>query len=272
MVVARESDVQRYLGNFYEAAQRAIAQNAYGELVYGSFAACMYCIRTKRKVAEIFHHANGFRLSVAAFVRLDVVDTEEMFLLECMWEKMVWYIARLITSQSSPMVELYERLEPYCRPLSLGNYNIGQSRWMEHSYCEIEAKFDFIKLLLRLNRPKVAMSDLDSRHITQFLTRRFYADMRMSPTGRPIRWQGTQDPISSSTVAKIWSALFGLIGSMLGDEEGSGETTSGSIFSILNLVHSIDSNQTEVVDISLYTLALAGLVVYQKKDHYPQFG
>jgi hypothetical protein len=272
MVANRETEVQRCLVEFYGAAQRAIARKAYGELVYGCFAACMYCIRTKRNVTEIFHHADGFRRSTEEFVRFDVLDTEEMFLLECMWEKVVWYIARLVNSRPSPMVELFPRLGPYCQPLSLGNYSNGQSRWMEHSYCEIKAKFDFITVLLWFNNPGVASADLDSGHIAEFLTLRFYRDLRMSPIGRPIRWPGTQDPISSSTVAKLWSELFRLIGRMLRDEVGSGETTSCPIFSILNLVQSIESDEAEVVDISLYALTLAGLVVNQRKDHYERFG
>lgn len=264
MVANGEPEIDRYLHEFYKAAQRAIGQQDYAELVYGCFATCMYSIRTKRSFDEILHHADGFRLSVMGFVAVDVVDIEEKFLLECMWEKVVWYIVRLVTNLLAPQVDLYPRLEGYCHPLSLGNY----IEWMENAYCEIKAKLDFAKVLLRI--AQVAKGELDPDRMIQSLAARFYKAMLMSPTGRPIRWSGTQDLFTSSTIAKFWSLLCGLVGSML--QNDGAESTSRAVFSVLDVINLMESRQAEVVEISLFTLILTGLIVKNNKDLYVQFG
>jgi hypothetical protein len=262
--------VQSYLISFYQAARDAIARQAFGELVYGCFAACVFALRTKRDLKEAFHHADGFRGSLWGFVAEEVLDVEEMLLLECMWEKMVWYLARAVTFQSHPEPENIAHLESFSQPLSLADYKNAQSSWMEHSFDEVKAKLDFVRVTLVLLKLRL---NPDSGRVAEFLSQRFFDDMRMNPIGRPIKRLDTDKEGSSAVITMLWSELFNLTASILTDGERVGESAVGRIFSILNHVPSIGSHRsTRAVDLRLYSLVLAGTHANQRKDLYPQFG
>jgi hypothetical protein len=85
---------QHYLDQFYQATRAAIDRQAYRDLVYGCFAGCMYALCVRRQFDEIAAHAVAFRLSASHLLATNSLMGEETFFIECMWEKLVWVMAR----------------------------------------------------------------------------------------------------------------------------------------------------------------------------------
>jgi hypothetical protein len=263
MIPNHQAVAQTYLVSFYRAAQDVITREAFGELVYSCYAVCIYALRTKRNIKEVFQHADAFRRSVTSLITNEVLDSEEKFFLECMWEKMLWYIARAIMFRSPPTLEHIAHLETICQPLALADYSIVQADWMDQGFHEIKAKLDFIQVsLLLVKLPPT----VDSVRVAQFLTLGFFEDMGISPSGRPILRHIGQDRASSSAMARLWLELFGLIMSLLRGTHG--DAAAGPILSILNLVTSMEPQRSiAVMDMTLYCLVLAGLVASLEQEN-----
>ena len=83
-----------FLDVYYRSMQEAISHDAFADLVYGCYAGCMYILRASPNVSEVMHHLTGYRLSACRLISTSVVAEEELVLLECMWEKLLWYMAQ----------------------------------------------------------------------------------------------------------------------------------------------------------------------------------
>jgi len=138
-----------YLDKFYTAMRRAIDQQSFIEVAYGSFIAVMYSLKQHRPFSEITNHAKAFRLSVHQLMTSMGIVNEETFLLECMWEKINWRLgSRLVVeAQSDTDVELCQLMD-FAKPLALSDYSF--SSWMPESLREIDVKFQFLRLIISL--------------------------------------------------------------------------------------------------------------------------
>ena len=145
---------------------------------------------------------------------------------------------------------------------------------MYQSYCEIKVKLDFVQVqlyLLLLNIPPPQGLD----RVAQCITERFFKDMKMSSTGRPVPWSDSTKETSSCIITKLWSELFALIKKMLQkiDSPETDDTVASPIFAILCVVDSMDPDGSqEVIDMGVYALLLASLFVNQNANRCPQFG
>ena len=140
-----------YLDLFYKSTRDAVNHQEFADLVYGCFAGCMFALRTRRTFDEIEVHAQGFQLSVSGLTATYSLSAEEMFLLECMWEKMIWYMAQHVFSEPSPTTAALRRLAQSSKPLFCTDYK-EQPGWMQDSYCEVEVKIEFVKLAIPVGR------------------------------------------------------------------------------------------------------------------------
>ena len=165
-----------YLDRFYKATREAIEQNAFADLVYGCFAGCMYVLRVGRPFQEIEIHAKGFRLSVDRFVANSVVDDEEMFLLECMWEKLLWYMAKTVVFRSSSTAEELSQIAEFAQPLFQLDLT-DQPTWIQESYSQLKVKIQFIQLILYFYR----YNQRDSVVVKDSLFKRFHRDFMVLP-------------------------------------------------------------------------------------------
>jgi hypothetical protein len=91
-----------YLDLYYKSTRDAVKRKAFADLIFGCFAGCMYALRTRRAFSEIEFHAQGFRFGVYGLISTYTMAAEEKFLLDCMWEKMIWYMMQHLLREPSP--------------------------------------------------------------------------------------------------------------------------------------------------------------------------
>jgi hypothetical protein len=139
-----------YLDKFYSAMRRAIDRRSFSEVAYGSFTATMYCLKLHRPFPEIVAHTKAFRVSVQLLLISDGIINEETFLLECMWEKLIWQMSRQMIFRSSSSLDMLCQMMEFARPLSLSDYTF--SPWMAETLDNIKLKFDFLRFFISLQR------------------------------------------------------------------------------------------------------------------------
>jgi hypothetical protein len=106
-----------FLDQYYVAMQKAISLEAYADLVYGCYAGCMYVLRTTQNISEVLQHLNGYRLSAYGLVSTSSLTEPELVLIECMWEKMLWYMAQELLFQNRVTTEQWgSMMDALCVP------------------------------------------------------------------------------------------------------------------------------------------------------------
>jgi hypothetical protein len=168
-----------YLTRFYQATCESIKKNEVPSLVYGTFATCMYSIRTANTFHEVEVHFRGFSSSVLQFLGVEVTDVEERFLVECMREKLIWKAAQRFLFPLSRESRDLGGVIPMFSSLSattLSTWNADQPMWMERSASEIQLKFRLIQVVTRLYLKGKASDDPVYDAVKQYLLERFHRD------------------------------------------------------------------------------------------------
>lgn len=142
----------QYLGYFYKAMMEAIDKEKYADIAYGCFTACMYNLKVGSPFEEIVGPANAFRVSALRLCNSEspLIDPEETFLLECMWEKLIWHMCRQLIFKSIPTRDCLNQIIEFSQPLLLSDYNDRYPLWIQSSFVDLSIKFGFIRLIAYL--------------------------------------------------------------------------------------------------------------------------
>ena len=200
-----------YLNRFYTATQEAIIQKDVASLVYGCFATCMYSIRTGRDLLEVESHARGFLTSVSHFVSSDILETEELYLVNCMMEKMVWEVTKrfLFTTHSTTELDKLMEFLDLFRTLDLEE---DTPSWIRESSPELNLKLKFVQTIIQLHRYGSGLKELET--LKELLLKCFHRDF-----ATPIHasdYLTHSDMFDLRSLLRIlWSRIFDLILSLV---------------------------------------------------------
>lgn len=209
-----------YLDRFYTAMREAIQQRAFPDLVYASFTAVLYSLKLRHPFAEIVGHVKAFRLSAPQMIRSSGTVDEETFLIECMWEKLIWHMCRLLVFNSRPPVEWLHQLMDFAKPLSLSDFRF--SPWIHGAFGDIQVKFQFLRFILSLERERTIEGTTFKKLIISSFLR---------------TWISTFPNTQLREVARnLWSNLFDLL-SLL--QHRSTITPNGKAAEIIHSIQSI---------------------------------
>jgi hypothetical protein len=256
----------QYLNRFIQATCEAIKRNDITAILYGSYAVCMYSIRTATITFHDFEvHVRGFSASVSQYFGRDAksIDVEERFLVECMREKLVWKAAQRFlfnTSWASSDLQhvsttLYSLSDDMLSPCS------HQPDWLTQGTAEIQLKLKFIRIVTQL----YSRSTEDSLYETVKLSlvERFHRDF-----GTRLR---RQPSISLNDTAefrlfsvRLWSKLLDCVSILcLPQPLLSNQALSDTLLSIYLLVDEVlffQKTESRVLfDIASYSLVLISL-------------
>ena len=153
-----------YLNKFYEGTREAIKLNAVDDVVYGCYAICMYGLHTGLDFRQIMKHATGFRVGLMSLVK-EFVD-EELFLLECMWEKLVWFMAIDTVFRNNCSREYLEFLERFCEPIVFPTWRMCPP-WVNEALTTLRVKIQFVRFVVAIQLHGIPeISDLLSTAIS----------------------------------------------------------------------------------------------------------
>jgi hypothetical protein len=271
------TQVLLYLDQFYKSTREAVEHENYPDLVYGCFAGCMYVLRVRPRLQEITHHAKAFQISVHRMAVISVVTEEELFLLECMWEKMMWYAAKHLLFEPSTKAESLNLLAELAQPL-FPSADKAQPSWIQESYSELKLKRQLVQFIVYLEQCSV----VDAGKIKWSLYRRFRRDQELF---------GTQIKTLSSASCchqhlihtlsrKLWSELFNfLFDEFVGtpfQPLNINQSTISRIFSIHSIVELIPKLEDEcleedtrnALDLAIYCLSLIGLTISESQHDW----
>jgi hypothetical protein len=231
----------------------------------------MYALCVRRDFDEIAGHAVAFRLSAYRLLESSVLEGEEMFFIECMWEKLVWVMARELAFPKKLTEECLSKLVEFAQPLSLSDY-MNQPHWIQESYVEVRVKLQIIQSLAYID-----LSDSkESGKIKQMLKTRFIRDFVHS-VGPHIN---QSNPTSSSSKCRLrmlsrtlWSKLLALLSDLTVWTSALPSdvclSTMGTMFAIFGLVDLIPKPDdcggllfelSNTIDMAICCLVLIGLV------------
>jgi hypothetical protein len=181
--------------------RNAIERQQFADVAYGCYTACMYGLKVCRPFTEIAGHANAFHLSVCLLsISRGSVD-EETFLLECMWEKLLWHMGRQLFFKSKPAQDCLSQLLRFAQPLLLSDYK-SYPKWIQDSFSELEVKYKFLRFVLSLDlQGTPASAELKQSVVKRFL-RSWTTAQPSSPGNRTIIRRLSRD---------IWSGLLNLL-------------------------------------------------------------
>lgn len=268
-----------YLDRFYHFTHEAVDRNAFADLVYGCFIGCMYAIRADRPFKEIENHAKAFRLSVYSLTAESALGGEEMFLLECMWEKLLWYITKKLLFRPSSTVEFdLSYWTDYAQTLFLSELK-DQPTWIQESYAELKLKIQFIRLVLYFYHYNLR----DSLKVKESLFNRFHRDF-MTIAGTRFNSATLISAQLRSLSRKLWTMLLALvlevaIGTVIQSSSVSETMMENflSIHFIIDLIPEPNNNDClsielrNLSDLAIYCLALIGLSM-SELQHIDSFG
>jgi hypothetical protein len=132
---------------FYEGTQEVIKSNALDDIVYGCYAVCMYGLRTGLNFEEIMKHSTGFRLGMVDLVN-QLVD-EELILPECMWEKLVWFMADKTIFRFAPQGNILSSWRNFSDPITFPHPRTSPP-WIKEALCVLHVKTQFVRYLVAL--------------------------------------------------------------------------------------------------------------------------
>jgi hypothetical protein len=253
-----------YLGMFYRSMREAIELQAFADVAYGCYTACMYGLKVHRPFAEIAEHANAFRLSVRLLKSSGTPVDEETFLLECMWEKLLWHMGRQLLFESILAKESLAQVLEFSQPLCLSDYS-KHSIWIQDAFSELEVKFQFLRFIVSLD----LLGTSSSRELKQSIVTRF------------LRSWGQSQPLlvhDKALIRKLsrnlWSALLALLFWCAGQSTfESRPYTSDFPWIIISSIHlavdliptdnsgSLSHDLRDVTELGINCLVLIGLVV-----------
>jgi len=268
-----------YLKHFYKSTREAITAKRYEEVVYACFAVCMYWIRLKRHFEEVVGHAGGFKLAVENLMQTSPPIGEELFFLECMWEKVIWIMGEQWLFKTNPAPRVLDEMQKLADVLWLSGYR-DQPRWVQESFVVIQLKFQFLRFTITLHRSCTA-GEVDE--VKDLLVQKFYKHWRAN--AETLRDQASLTPSRDRThlrtlAANLWSEFLELL--LKCGVAGNGADSSGIYRTTLDLVSSIHSlvillpsgdafvempfEGWHAVEIAVDCLALIGLVL---RERYP---
>jgi len=265
-LVADETSRLTYLTEFYKSTRAAIDREAYADLVYGCFAGCMYLLRIGKQFEEIIHHVRSFQTCVTRLLEISVLDNEEMLLLECMWEKLLWYTAKqFLVDSTSPTVgnQLVSMSKPLL-PLPFGD----QPTWIHEAYSEIRIKLQFVRLIALADTSK----DLNvGGRLKESLTKRFF-NTHIANKKSPI-YLIPADSRVNSVSRPLWSAFFTFLTELKAGSEpfrpGTIESIIVSVHTTIELILNMETTEStsdeyrESIDLAIYSLVLVGLTTVE---------
>jgi len=235
--------------NFCREARDAITRRAFDELAYGCFAICLRAIRLRHDLEEIAPHATGFRLAVLQLMKTPQAPSgEEMFFIECLWEKLVWAMCEQLLFEASPTREAFETLTSFVQPLRLSTYQ-QHPRWMRNSFKLLTLKFQFLQTVAALHRSAI----VDACKLKHILVARFKKGCSAL--------RGETNPDTSLVCAlslELWSSLFDLIQ----DSDAASQLSNGlqrssrTVAEIVYSLHYLVSCIPEAKDGDLLTVGL----------------
>lgn len=248
-----------HLNQFYRSTNDAINQNDIASLVYGCFAGCMYSIRAGCDFQEVQIHARGFLSSISQFLASNFIEDEEIFLLECMMEKLLWvgaqrffFDANWLTSDLAQVTEFLGNL------FMPGRLKGEEPLWMQESSSEVNLKSKFVVTLVQVYRHRLRFND--SEKVKESLVSRFSRDF---VTPIEIRFR---DPASCDNIAHIrslsralWSRLLDIVSDLV-CKSTSDKTFDQSTVTTILAIHSIIDIITEPQDINEVTAELMNLL------------
>lgn len=262
-----------YLNNYYQATQEAINRDAFSEVAYGSFAVCMYGLRSGHNLEEVAKHARGFLVSVERLMETCSPIGEELFFFECMWEKLIWVMGEKMLFKTTPTKEVLDKMAKFTYPLQLSDYQ-NQPKWVRESFAVVKLKFQFLWFIVAVEY----QGDADSTRLKASLVSEFFKTWRASPETH--RDETTLSRCCDRTLlrnlsAQLWSELLELLAwcGVVGDaiqSFGSGRTTMEIISSIHSVVDLVPEAEPvawlpmelwHLIDLSIYCLTLVGLVI-----------
>jgi hypothetical protein len=287
--LSNDHDHMHYLNLFYKSTHAAIEHKAYPELVYSCFAGCMYALCARRNFQEIVAHATAFQLAANNLRQSAAISGEETFFLDCMWEKLVWTMARELLFKQKLTPKMLNRLAKFSEPLFVSDYK-DQPVWIQEACWEVRVKIDLIRSLIYF---ELSTSN-DFPLVNAFLAPRFSRDFVTCigsgiNRSNPKCWEsrGLLRTISRTT----WSSLLNLASELLlitsmdspltPSLPGSIQRTIESIFTAFDLVpepqdcEGLRAELFNVVDMAVCSLVLLGLVVnqfHQNENSFPVAG
>lgn len=267
---------ERSLCLFYLSTETAIEREADHELVYACFAWCMYSLCVHRDFDEIATYATGFsNYAVRLAANSPLLDTEEIFLFECMWEKLLWTMLRELLFKDQIKVSDSQRIIELCKPLSLEDYT-KYPLWMQESYLELSTKIDLIRSFMRLR----AYHEAQASQINAILRKRFVRDFVAWVTSHISELK----PASHKTWAllrtlsrTLWSSLLELLLSLIEQVPNDNGDASDALISVLSLIEIIPNvsecyelvdQLINVVDIATCCLVSIGLLICRHSDPF----
>lgn len=255
-----------YLTRFYQATCESIKRNEVPSLVYGTFATCMYSIRTANTFHEVEVHFRGFSSSVSQFLGVEVTDVEERFLIECMREKLIWKAAqRILFPPGSRSRELGDGTAMFSSlsETTLSTWNADQPRWMERSASEIQLKFRFIGVIARFYIKAKDSDDPAYDAVKTSLVERFHRDFGTRlPKSKSSK---TNVALSREFSIRLWSHLLDYVsGLYLSSSDNQSASPAHGLESFCSLIDDLlfSRNLENLVllhDVAMYGLVLLGL-------------
>jgi hypothetical protein len=203
----------------------------------------MYALCVHQPFSEITAHAVAFQLSANHLLASSPLSGEEKFFIECMWEKLIWVMAReMLFQQKLTQKESLRKLMEFSQPLSLCEYK-DQPDWIQEAYVEIQVKLQLIRSFgnIELHHSK------EAGLLGELLRKRFHRDFVQAvgsniDRSSPDAWK-TRDYLRIIS-RKLWSKLFILLLNFLG-EQGPGpisETHLSRLSSILSIFKVVDKS------------------------------
>jgi len=237
----------------------------------------MYWIRLKRHFEEVVGHAGGLRLAVKNLMQTSPPTGEELFFLECMWEKLIWIMGEQWLFKTNPSPRVLDEMQNFANVLSLSEYR-DQPRWVQESIVVIKLKFQFLCFTITLHQYGTA-GEVDG--IKNVLVKKFYKHWRASaetPRDQSSLPRSRNRTQLRTLAANLWSEFLELclkcgIAGKGAESSGICRTTLDIISSIHSLVVCLPSGDAFVemplegwhaVEIAVDCLALVGLVLSQK--------
>ena len=265
-----------YLNRFCRSSSKSITQGDVASLVYGCFAGSMYTARTERAFKEFENHAGGFSASLSEFASSHTLDTHEMFLLECMREKLAWTGAQQFLFKpkwSDDLSQVTDALSPFLHDLALKN---DEPQWIQKAASEVQLKIQFIRTIIQLYYHNIHFNG--SEILKESLVKRFSRDF--------VTKIKTQTNISRDEIVhlrcllrRLWSKLLDFV-SILTFESGLYDlldqrsvTTILDIYSIIDQIPEPQSLDVSIelrnlIDIAIYTLILVELSTIGLPEEY----
>jgi hypothetical protein len=236
--------------------RNAIERKDFGDVAYGCFIACLYALKVRRPFDEIAGHAKGFRIVVYQ-LKGTIVD-EETFLLECMWEKLLWHMGRQLFFQSTPTIDCLHQLAEFAYPLSLSDYK-SHAVWIQDSFQELELKMFFMRFLVSLD----LQGTLESGQLKKVIVKQFWKDWTRGSTTLPNRTQIRR------VMRSLWSGLLRLLCDLTQNPLVSPAVLDNTISSLYLAIDSIPEHDDitstvevqDLIDLARSCLFLIGLVV-----------